>query len=133
MPRGTRLTAGSWWPADYAGSPLVSVDAALAKGLGLAIGDTVTLNALGRDITARVANLRQVNWLGLSINFVFVFSPGSLDGLPMATAETVRDKVLTKRASSWRAADWEAMISSARATIRIPTSPRDLVAAFTVR
>lgn len=94
MPRGTRLTTGNWWPAEYAGEPLVSVDAELAKGLGLAVGDTVTINALGHDITARVANLRQVNWLGLSINFVFVFSPGALDGLPLtylATAHTTKN------------------------------------------
>jgi len=91
MPRGTRLVAGDWWPADYAGAPLVSVDAELAQGLGLTIGDTVTINVLGRDITARVANLRRVNWLGLSINFVFVFSPGALTGVPftsLATAHT---------------------------------------------
>lgn len=91
MPRSTRLVAGDWWPADYAGAPLVSVDAELAQGLGLAIDDTVTINVLGRDITARVANLRRVNWLGLSINFVFVFSPGALTGVPftsLATAHT---------------------------------------------
>jgi len=94
MPRGTRLVAGDWWPADYAGAPLVSVDAALAQGLGLALGDTMTINVLGRDITARVANLRRVNWLGLSINFVFVFSPGALTGVPftyLATAHTAKN------------------------------------------
>jgi len=70
------------------------VDAELAQGLGLAIGDTVTINVLGRDITARVANLRRVNWLGLSINFVFVFSPGALTGVPftyLATAHTAQN------------------------------------------
>ena len=91
IPRGSRLTAGTWWPADYAGTPLVSVEEGVAKGLGLHLGDTVTLNILGRDITARVSSLRRVNWLGLSINFVFVLSPGALDGLPftsLATAHT---------------------------------------------
>ena len=93
MPRGTRLVAGAWWPPGYRGEPLVSVDEGVAKGLGIGLGDTVTINALGRDITARVASLRRVNWLGLSINFVFVFSPGALDGLPftyLATAHADR-------------------------------------------
>ncbi|WP_428560981.1 MAG: ABC transporter permease [Solidesulfovibrio sp. DCME] len=91
MPEGTRLMAGAWWPRDYAGPPLVSVEEAVAKGLGLAVGDTVTVNVLGREITARVASLRRVNWLTLGINYVFVFSPGSLDGAPvtfLATAYT---------------------------------------------
>ncbi len=91
MPEGTRLVAGSWWPSDYNGPPLASVDAAIAKGLGLKLGDTVTLNVLGREITVTVASLRQINWLTLGINYVFVLSPGSLNGLPLtylATAYT---------------------------------------------
>lgn len=88
MPEGTRLTAGGWWPANYAGAPLVSVEERVAKGLGLGLGDTVTVNVLGREITARVASLRQVNWLSLAINYVFVFSPGSLDGLPLTYLAT---------------------------------------------
>lgn len=88
MPRETRLAQGDWWPPDYAGPPLVSVEEKVAKGLGLAPGDTVTLHVLGRDITARVANLRRVDWLGLGINFVFVFSPGTLDGVPLTYLAT---------------------------------------------
>ena len=48
-----RVVAGQWWPADYAGEPLVSFEAEIAKGLGLKIGDTVTVNVLGRNVTAR--------------------------------------------------------------------------------
>lgn len=96
MPSNTRLTAGSWWPADYAGAPLVSVAEGVAKGLSLGVGDTVTVNVLGREITARVASLRQVNWLSLGINYVFVFSPGALDGVPMTHLATAYiDKTAT--------------------------------------
>jgi putative ABC transport system permease protein len=90
-PEGTRITAGTWWPPDYRGAPLVSMDEAIAKGLGLGLGDTVTVNVLGREVTATVASLRRINWLTLGINYVFVLSPGSLDGLPvthLATAYT---------------------------------------------
>ncbi|EFL49985.1 protein of unknown function DUF214 [Solidesulfovibrio fructosivorans JJ]] len=88
MPEGTRIVAGSWWPKDYAGPPLVSVDEKIAAGLGLSLGDTVTVNALGREITATVASLRRINWLSLGINYVFVFSPGALDGIPMTWLAT---------------------------------------------
>jgi putative ABC transport system permease protein len=91
MPEGTRLVAGQWWPADYAGPPLASVDEAIAKGLGLGLGDTVTINVLGREITVTVASLRRINWLSFGINYVFVLSPGALDGAPLtwlATAYT---------------------------------------------
>lgn len=91
MPEETWITAGAWWPEDYKGPPLVSVDETLAAGLGLHLGDAVTLNVLGREITATVASLRRINWLTLGINSVFVLSPGALDNLPMtwlATAYT---------------------------------------------
>ena len=37
--RGPRLSQGDWWPRDYSGPPLVSIDGDIAKGLGLKLGD----------------------------------------------------------------------------------------------
>jgi putative ABC transport system permease protein len=82
MPQGSRLAAGTWWPSDYQGPPLVSFDAALAGGMGLKIGDTLTVNLLGREITATIANLRSIDWERLGINFVMVFAPGTLEHAP---------------------------------------------------
>jgi putative ABC transport system permease protein len=82
LPADSRIVAGSWWPADYAGPPLVSFDAGLARGMGLSVGDTLTVNLLGRDITARIANLRQIDWARLGINFAIVFAPGTLEAAP---------------------------------------------------
>ena len=76
------LVAGKWWKPDYDGPPLVSFEKRIAEGLGLKLGDTVTVNVLGRNITARIANLRRVDWQNLSINFVMVFSPNTFRGAP---------------------------------------------------
>jgi putative ABC transport system permease protein len=81
-PRGTHIVAGKWWPSDYSGEPLVSLDAGVAKDFGLGIGDTLTVNVLGREVTARIASLREIDWSTLGINFVMLFSPGVLDGAP---------------------------------------------------
>ena len=54
----------------------------IADGLNLKIGDPITVNVLGRNITAKVANLRSVDWQSLGINFVLVFSPGTFAGAP---------------------------------------------------
>ncbi|MBO0766950.1 MAG: FtsX-like permease family protein, partial [Hyphomicrobiaceae bacterium] len=89
LPEGARVVEGSWWPADYAGEPLVSFDTEIARGLGLKIGDTVTVNVLGRNVTARVANLREVKWESLSLNFVMVFSPNTLAGAPHNLLTTI--------------------------------------------
>ncbi|MEG9861837.1 MAG: FtsX-like permease family protein [Parvularculales bacterium] len=82
LPQGSTLVRGSWWPEDYDGPPLVSLDEELARGFGLDIGDTLTVNVLGRRLTATIANTRQINWNGLGINFVLVFSPNSLVAAP---------------------------------------------------
>ena len=89
VPENATLAAGQWWPRDYAGEPLVSFSAEEAGELGLKPGDTVTVNVLGRDVTARIANLRQVEWESMGINFVMVFSPNAFAGAPHSWLATL--------------------------------------------
>ena len=89
IPENSQVKAGAWWPADYSGEPLVSFSAEEAAQLGLKIGQTLTVNVLGRDITARIANFRTVEWESLSINFVMVFSPNTFAGAPHAWLATL--------------------------------------------
>jgi putative ABC transport system permease protein len=89
-PEGTRIVRGDWWPADYRGEPLVSFDANLARGWGVGIGDTITVSVLSRDIPLRIANLRDIEWRGLGLNFVLVASPGLLEAAPHTHIATVR-------------------------------------------
>jgi len=89
-PPGSEIVAGSWWPADHAGPPLISFDADIAAGMGLGVGDTLTVNVLGREVTATIANLRRIRWTSLAINFTIVFAPGTLEGAPQTHIATVR-------------------------------------------
>ena len=89
VPAGSRIVAGQWWDADYAGAPLVSLEDRTAHDLDLKIGDTITVNVLGRNITARIANRRAVDWENLGINFVLVFSPGAFSGAPHTDIATL--------------------------------------------
>ena len=82
VPRDSEIVAGEWWPKGYPGPPLVSFDAELAKGLGLKLGDPITVNILGRNVDATIASLRKIDWESLAINFVMVFSPNTLEGAP---------------------------------------------------
>lgn len=95
VPENSTLSQGEWWPEDYTGEPLVSFSAEEGGELGLKIGDTVTVNVLGRNITARIANFRNVEWESLSINFVMVFSPNTFAGAPHAWLATVIDPSAT--------------------------------------
>jgi len=88
-PEGSKLVQGEWWPEDYGGKPLVSFDRKIAEGLGLRLGDEITVNVLGRNVTATIANLREVEWRSLGINFVMVFSPNTFAGAPHTHLATV--------------------------------------------
>lgn len=89
QPANARIVEGKWWPADYAGPPLVSVDANIARGLGIGIGDRIGLNVLGREIEAEIASLREIDWGTLAMNFTFIFAPGILDRAPQSHLATV--------------------------------------------
>lgn len=89
LPEGARIVDGEWWPQDHAGEPLVSFAEEEADELGLAVGDTLTVNVLGRNISARIANIRTVDWESLGINFVMVFSPNTFAGAPHTELATL--------------------------------------------
>ncbi len=86
----SELAAGEWWPTDYDGPPLVSLDAEVGRALGIGPGDSLTVNILGRDVVVEIANLRIIDWSTLGINFVLVFSPGLLETVPQSHIATVR-------------------------------------------
>jgi putative ABC transport system permease protein len=90
LPANSTLVEGEWWPKNYDGPPLLSLELEAARGMGVTIGDTIAVNVLGREIEARIANLRRVEWGGFTINFVMVFSPNTLAGAPHTSLATVR-------------------------------------------
>jgi putative ABC transport system permease protein len=89
LPEGSDLVAGKWWAKDYKGPPLVSLDAEAAKTLNIGVGDTLTVSILGREIEARIASLRKVNWDTMGFNYVLVFSPATLQSAPHSVAATI--------------------------------------------
>jgi putative ABC transport system permease protein len=91
VPKGSKVVEGEWWSADYKGPPLVSLEKKIADGLKLKIGDEIVVNVLGRDIPAKISNLRNVDWQGLGINFVLVFSPNAFKGAPHSHVATLSE------------------------------------------
>ncbi len=79
-PSGAQIEEGRWWRADYAGPPLVALDRDVARAGGLRVGDEITLSVLGRDIDARIAALRRVDFGGFGPSFSVVVDPHALQG-----------------------------------------------------
>jgi putative ABC transport system permease protein len=100
-PAGAQISQGRWWPADYAGPPLAALDARIARGAHLGLGDAITVSILGRDVEARIAVLRKVDWGGFGPDFALVIDPQALAGASLrnvALARMSRDqeRVLTQ-------------------------------------
>ncbi len=89
MPDNTRLTAGDWWAADYDGPPLISFAAEEAEEMGLKLGDVMTINILGRDITGTIASFREVDFSTAGIGFILSMNPAALAGAPHSFISTV--------------------------------------------
>jgi putative ABC transport system permease protein len=89
IPEGSKIVAGTWWAPDYQGPPLISFDARVAQGMGIGVGDTLTFDVLGRRITATIANLREINYQTLGLNFAIIFAPGTLEAAPQTHLATV--------------------------------------------
>ncbi len=89
VPDNTSVTAGTWWEADYTGPPQISFSQIEAEEMGLSLGDTLTVNILGRDITGTVTSFRDVNFDTAGIGFVMSMNPAALAGAPHSWISTV--------------------------------------------
>lgn len=85
----TRITAGTFWPEDYTGEPQISFAAEEAEEIGLKLGDTMTVNILGRDLTATVTSFREVDFSNAGMGFVMTLNPSALAGAPHTHIATV--------------------------------------------
>jgi putative ABC transport system permease protein len=90
MSSSNELLQGQWWPADYAGPPLVSIEEEAATNAGLGIGDKLTFFVAGREIDAEIASVRKINWDSFQPNFFLVLSPGALDNMPTTYISSMR-------------------------------------------
>jgi putative ABC transport system permease protein len=91
VPKGSKVVEGEWWGPNYSGPPLVSIEKKIADGLKLKLGDEIVVNVLGRDIPAKIGNMRNIDWQGLGINFVLVFSPNAFKGAPHTHIATLTE------------------------------------------
>lgn len=88
-PENTVVTDGLWWPSGYDGPPQVSFAREEADEIGLKLGDEITVNILGRDITATVTSFREVDFSTAGIGFVMTMDPAAVQGAPHTHIATI--------------------------------------------
>ena len=85
-----QVVAGRWWDPSSPGLE-VSIEEGLLERWPIGVGDDMTFDVLGRQITARVSSIRRVEWEDFrSGGFMFVFKPGAFDGAPHTYIASMR-------------------------------------------
>ncbi len=84
------IVEGDWWPENYEGPPLLSIHLDVATSFDLKVGDTITMNILGREIIGKVHNVRDLPWRSMQLNFAIMLSPEPLRSIPHSSVGTVR-------------------------------------------
>ena len=89
LPESNKIQAGQWWGADFDGEIQVSLDANIARSLGVGVGDTLGFNVGGEEFDAPVTSLRSIEWDSMQPNFYFMLSPGKVRELPQTYIASV--------------------------------------------
>ncbi len=84
------IIEGEWWPANYSGPALASIEEQAAANAGLAIGDRLKFFVAGLEFEAEITSTRKINWDSFQPNFFIVLSPGALDDMPTTYISSMR-------------------------------------------
>lgn len=96
LERNERLVEGQAWDGPAAGGGEVSIEESIRDRFGIAVGDTLRFDILGRTVSARVSAVRHVDWSDTRAGgFMFVFRPGLLDEAPHGFVAFVRGPTAT--------------------------------------
>jgi putative ABC transport system permease protein len=79
-----RVTSGRFFSGEGAPNSVteVSLEAGVARELGVALGDTITWDVSGVRVPTRLTSLREVQWARFEPNFFAVFQPAALRPAP---------------------------------------------------
>jgi len=84
------LIEGEWWPENYSGPALASIEEQAAINAGLTIGDRLKFVVAGREVEAEITSTRKINWDSFQPNFFIVLSPGALAEMPTTYISSMR-------------------------------------------
>jgi putative ABC transport system permease protein len=86
-----RVLDGAFWDEGHSSEPEVSIESSIRERFGIDIGDSMVFDIMGRELTARVSSVRDVEWSDArNGGFMFVFRPGGLEGVPNTYAGFIR-------------------------------------------
>jgi putative ABC transport system permease protein len=140
LPDSNRIRTGRWWGEGYRGTPQMSLEEDVARGLGVKVGDTMTFNVGGEEFTAPVTSIRYIEWDSFAPNFYLMLSPGLAEELPqtyIASFHVPPDKrrqlnQLVRRFPGVTVLDLEAILAQVRMVVERASLAVQYVFLFTL-
>ena len=77
-----QIIAGEWWEDDSTAEAVISMEAGIARTLGIRLGDQLTYAVADSSFSATVTSLRKVDWDTFQVNFFVLMPPGLLENYP---------------------------------------------------
>ncbi|MBC3870065.1 ABC transporter permease [Undibacterium oligocarboniphilum] len=82
MPEMNSIVAGQWYDDSHAAEPEASVEEGIAKTLRLKLGDQLTFDVAGQQVSARITSLRKLDWSSMRVNFFVIINPAAMRQMP---------------------------------------------------
>ncbi len=92
VPSNNQISKGKWWNSINNKNLMLSLDDKVARNLGLNIGDSITFNIYGKEVSGNIMNFRYVDYTDLNINFAILFNPEYGSKIPHEFMSTVKFK-----------------------------------------
>lgn len=79
LPAQNTIVAGRWFDNTR---PAASIEAGLARTLGLKLGDRLQFDIAGELLTVPVTSIRKLQWGSLQVNFFVIINPAAVADMP---------------------------------------------------
>jgi len=80
LPEDNRIVVGKWYGSTT--RPEISIEAGLAKLIGVKVGDVLRFDVTGIDVQAPITSVRKLDWGTFKVNFFVLMPPAALEGMP---------------------------------------------------
>ncbi|MFM7331117.1 MAG: ABC transporter permease [Brachymonas sp.] len=80
QPKHNTVIAGRWTPEE---KDAISVEEGIAKDLGLKMGDSLTFDIGGMQVTSKITSLRKVDWGSMRANFFVMYTVSQMPDVPV--------------------------------------------------
>ncbi|MDE2428175.1 MAG: FtsX-like permease family protein [Burkholderiales bacterium] len=97
IPPSNTISAGQWYKDVSATQAEASVEEGIAKTLKLKLGDKLTFDVAGQQVTASITSLRKLDWGSMRVNFFVILNPKAVQDLPQTWITAFRLPASEKR------------------------------------